>query len=156
MHLLDAGCATGYFSLPMARLTGAEGRVHCVDPQRKMLGVLSRRADAQGLSRIIDARSCTFDSLMLGDLRGQIDVALTFAVLHEVRDRARFVRELHETLKHDALLVFGAAHGFSAEEFSEALNLFLREGFVQEREQSCGRNRIVILRKAGQKARDAE
>jgi len=68
MELLDAGCAMGFFSISMAEMTGPDGKVHCVDPQKRMLAVLKRRAAKKGLTGIIETRECSFTSLMVEDL----------------------------------------------------------------------------------------
>ena len=85
MTCLDAGCAMGFFSLPMARLTGPSGTVVCVDFQQKMLDALKRRAGRAGLLDRITTRCCTRESLCLDGLQDTVDFALTMAVIHEVR-----------------------------------------------------------------------
>ena len=40
--MIDAGCAMGFYSLPMARMVGSGGRVICVDLQEKMVRSCSR------------------------------------------------------------------------------------------------------------------
>ena len=53
MTVLEPGCGMGYFTLPLARLVGPEGRVVAVEIQPKMLSALERRARKAGLlSRI--------------------------------------------------------------------------------------------------------
>ena len=37
MKVLDIGCAMGFFSIPLARLIGSNGKVICVDMQKKMI-----------------------------------------------------------------------------------------------------------------------
>jgi len=44
---LDIGSAMGFFSLPMAKMVGAEGKVVCVDLQQKMLDVLEKKSAKQ-------------------------------------------------------------------------------------------------------------
>ena len=41
---MDVGCGMGYFSLPLARLTGESGHVIAADLQERMLEGLRRRA----------------------------------------------------------------------------------------------------------------
>ena len=45
MTVMDVGCGMGYFSIGMAKLVGANGKVIAVDLQQKMLDVLRRRAE---------------------------------------------------------------------------------------------------------------
>ena len=48
----DIGAGTGYFSLPMARKVGAEGRVLAVDIQPEMLEIISDRVEREGLDNV--------------------------------------------------------------------------------------------------------
>ena len=104
MTVLDAGCAMGFFSLPLARLVGPSGRVVCVDLQEGMLAALNRRAAKAGLAERIVPRRCTEGSLEVSDLENQVDVAVAFAVVHEVVDKAKFLREIASTLKPGGIL----------------------------------------------------
>jgi len=56
MNILDFGCAMGYFSLPLAKMTGKNGSVYCVDIQEKMLAKLQKRAIKAGVEHIIKPR----------------------------------------------------------------------------------------------------
>jgi len=86
MTVVEPGCGMGYFSLPIARMVGADGRVVCVDVQEKMLAGLTRRAERAGLLERIEARLCDTDSLAVEDFEGQADFVLAFAFVHEVPD----------------------------------------------------------------------
>ena len=109
--VLDVGSAMGFFSLPVARLVGPKGRVFCVDLQQKMLDSLVRRARrAQVLDRI-EVRRCGTDSLGIPDLHGQIDLALVFAVVHEVDDPARLFAEVHDALRPGGRVLFAEPKG---------------------------------------------
>jgi ubiquinone/menaquinone biosynthesis C-methylase UbiE len=75
MSIVEAGCGMGYFTLPLARMVGAAGRVIAVDIQPKMLAVLSRRARKAGLSERIDIRAAEPESLGIADLSDAVDLA---------------------------------------------------------------------------------
>lgn len=147
MTIVDAGCAMGFFSIPLARMTGAEGRVNCIDPQKRMLDVLVKRASKRGLSDIIDARQCSFTSLMTGDLVGRVDLALVFGVMHEVEQKMDFIREVSAVLKQGGILIFGEPHVVSKKEFDDEMSFIYEEGFVVEEKFSRGSNTIAVLKK---------
>ena len=105
MRVLDVGSAMGYFSIPIAQMVGNTGMVYCIDVQQKMLDVLRRRAARRGLQQRIQTRLARQDSLEIDDLQGQIDFALAFAVVHEVPDRSRLLREIAQALKPRAMLL---------------------------------------------------
>lgn len=65
MSVLDVGCGMGWFSIPMARWVGDQGRVLAVDLQQQMLDVLRRRAASAGVAHRIDTQLCLQDHLGL-------------------------------------------------------------------------------------------
>lgn len=111
MAVLDAGCAMGFFSLPMAEMVGAGGKVVCVDFQPKMLRVLEKKADKAGLLDRIETRVCDQASLHLDPYDGAFDFALAFAVLHEVSDQSKFLRELARAVKPGGRLLLSEPSG---------------------------------------------
>ncbi|MBN1665356.1 MAG: class I SAM-dependent methyltransferase [Deltaproteobacteria bacterium] len=147
MAILDAGCAMGFFSLPLAQMTGPAGRVFCVDPQQRMLDVLAKRAAKKGLSDIIVVRPCTFTSLRVDDLAGRIDLALVFGVLHEVRDKKAFIYDIATTLKPGGRFIFGEPHVLSQSEFDEELDMMAEKGFIIEGKDRKGDNKIAVMHK---------
>lgn len=88
--VFEPGPGMGYFTLELARLVGASGRVLAVDIQPKMLERLSRRASKAGLLERIHARLATADSMGLGEFAGSVDFTLAFAAVHELPDTSRF------------------------------------------------------------------
>jgi ubiquinone/menaquinone biosynthesis C-methylase UbiE len=104
MTVLEVGPGMGFYSLDTAKLIGPQGRLVCVDVQRRMIEKLRRRADKAGLSDRIDVRLCGPDSLGVEDLGGSVDLALVIAVAHEVRDRPGLFRQIRSTLKPEGRL----------------------------------------------------
>jgi 2-polyprenyl-3-methyl-5-hydroxy-6-metoxy-1,4-benzoquinol methylase len=146
MRMLDAGCAMGFFSLPMARMCGENARVVCVDVQGKMLEVLEKRARRAGLASRIETRVCSSESLQIADLCGQVDFALAYAVLHEARDPERFLRDIHQALSADGLLFFGEPSGpVSPSEFEEEISFIKQMGFVQTPSRHPGRPMSAVF-----------
>ncbi|MFH1036012.1 MAG: class I SAM-dependent methyltransferase [Pseudomonadota bacterium] len=117
---LDLGCGMGYFSLGMARLVGDKGRVVAVDLQEKMLATLRRRATKQGLAARIQTRRCSPDDLGLDDLRGQVDLALAFWMLHEVPDQAGFLGQVAQALGDGGRLLVAEPRFHVSEEAFQA------------------------------------
>ena len=58
MTVMDVGCGMGMFSIAMAKMVGAEGRVIAVDLQQKMLDVLRKRAEKAGVADRIQLHKC--------------------------------------------------------------------------------------------------
>lgn len=98
MTVLEPGPGMGFFTLEVARRVGEGGRVVAVDLQPAMLAGLRRRAARAGLAARIETREATRESLGIGDLAGQVDLALALLVVHEVPDAGRFFAELRAAL----------------------------------------------------------
>lgn len=150
MSVLDFGCAMGYFSLPLARLAGPQGNVLCVDLQQAMLDTLARRARRAGLSERMELHRCGERSLGLEGREDSVDFALSFAVLHEVPDPDRALRELFAVLRPGGRLVLAEPRGHVAFERFEGLQRLAREaGFRSLRPLQIPRSQARLWGKPG-------
>lgn len=148
MTALDVGCAMGFFSLPLARLVGPEGRVVCVDIQEPMIRSLTRRATRAGLQDRIDARVCNGD-LGVDDLAGRVDFALAFAMVHEASDPAGLMRDLAAALAPGGRLLIAEPPGHvSAEHFEGSLRLAQEAGLGVVRRPTIARSHAALLARA--------
>jgi len=129
MKVLEVGPGMGFFSLPMARLVGENGRIYCVDMQEIMLKNLRRRASNANLLERIETRVCSESSLKVDDLAGVIDFALAFAMVHEVPDQNSLFTEIAQSLKKDRLLLISEPRGHvTKEKFESTLNITQSKG----------------------------
>jgi ubiquinone/menaquinone biosynthesis C-methylase UbiE len=147
MKVLDFGSAMGFFSLPMARLVGSQGRVYCADIQEKMLDKLMKRAEKTGLKniepRLIYAGN-SFDNLT-----GQIDFCLLFAVVHEVPDRDELFALISRILKPNGKVLFAEPAGHVSEKnFNDSIKKAARHGLKISAAQDIAKSRSVLLEKA--------
>jgi len=99
MTVLDLGPGLGYFSLPMARMVGPDGKVVCVDVQEKMIRTLLKRARRARLSDRIEGRVCSSEHLNMDDLEGKVAFAFASAVLHEVPNQSAFLHDVYKALE---------------------------------------------------------
>jgi ubiquinone/menaquinone biosynthesis C-methylase UbiE len=121
-RVLEPGCGTGYFTLPLARMVGESGRVVAVDIQRAMLDITRRRAEKAGLSDRIEYRLAGEDGLNALDLAGTIDLAAAMHMVHEVPDAGAFFRETSAALKPGGRLLMVEPRGHTSE---SEMNRFL-------------------------------
>ncbi len=148
MTVLDFGSAMGFFSLPMARMVGRDGKVICVDVQPKMLDILARRAAKAGVSDRIEPRVCGADSLGLEGQDASIDFALVFAALHEVPDQTRCLRELYQLLRPRApLLLVEPVKHVTASEFDQSVARAEEIGFIPGKRPRVRWSHAVLLTK---------
>ncbi|MBM4161405.1 MAG: class I SAM-dependent methyltransferase [Ignavibacteria bacterium] len=148
MTVLDVGPGMGYFSLPMARMVGEDGRVICVDIQGKMLESLRKRARRAGLLGRIETRLASESSLDLDDVSGTIDFTLAFAVVHETPDQTLLFGEIQSAMKSSALMLLCEPTGHvTRQDFDETLAFAHGAGFETVQVLKMKRNRSVLLRK---------
>ncbi len=102
MTSIDLGCGLGFFSLPMARLSGPAGRVIAVDVQDKMLQVLRKRARRAGLLERIETMLSPPAQVSVKD---KVDFALAMWMVHETPDERKFLSQVRECLKPQARLL---------------------------------------------------
>jgi ubiquinone/menaquinone biosynthesis C-methylase UbiE len=146
MSGLDVGCGMGFFSLPLAELVGATGKVVCVDLQEKMIRGLLRRAEKAGLSGRIDARVADQNSLKLEDLAGEIDFALLFALAHEVPDKERLFSEVYAVMKRTGNLLLAEPAGHvSKKDFEKTVSLAKGVGFELLQQPQIRRSHAVLF-----------
>jgi len=146
MRVLDIGCAMGFFSLPLARLVGPNGRVICVDLQQKMLDGLRRRARRKKLAERIETRLCATHSLGIADLSGLVDFALAFAVVHEVGDTARLFEQIHAVLKPGSRALVAEPRGrVSDSSFGQSVATAESQGFAVVGTPRIARSHAALL-----------
>lgn len=99
MTAVDLGCGMGYFSIGMARMVGDSGKVISVDIQQKMLDILQRRALKAGMENRIHTHRAIPDRIGLAHHSDEIDLALTFWMVHETPHIENFVTEIYSLVK---------------------------------------------------------
>ena len=130
MVVLEPGCAMGYFTLPLARMVGPEGKVIAVDVQPKMLVRLEKRARKAGLIDRLDIRRAGPDGLGIADLAQSTDFCTLIHVAHEVPEQIQFFSDLANALKPGArLLVIEPRRHVTEEAFEVSLSAAAAVGF---------------------------
>jgi ubiquinone/menaquinone biosynthesis C-methylase UbiE len=149
MTVLEPGPGMGFFTIEIARLVGADGRVVAVDIESKMLDVLKRRAAKAGVAHQIDARVCAAESMGLTDLAGQVDFVLACAVVHELPSPSAFFQEAAQTMKTGAALLFIEPSGHvTNQEFDRELELAAGAGLAVAERPSIRRSHAALLQKS--------
>ncbi len=149
MVALDVGSGMGYFSLPMARLVGDKGRVICIDLQEKMLSSLRKRAQRAGLSARIETRRAETNTLNLAGEAGSVDFVLAFAVVHEIPDQERCLREIYDVVKEGGMLFLSETKGHVTEQqFAEIRSIAQTLGFEVVSTPHIRGQRTVIFAKS--------
>jgi SAM-dependent methyltransferase len=148
MTVLEPGPGMGFFTLELARRVGPSGRVVAVDVQPKMIAGLKRRLARKGLLERVDARVTLQDSMGLGDLAGKVDLAVVFAVVHEMPAAGPFFTEIFEALRPGGgcLFVEPAGH-VSAAVFEEEVQAAQHAGLILTDRPSIRRSPAALFKK---------
>lgn len=148
-RMLEPGPGMGYFTLELARLAGPTGKVHVVDIEPRMLSALGRRARSAGWENRIDLRLARENALGVGDLAGEIDFVLAFAVVHELGDVAGFFTEAATAMKSGARLLFAEPTGHVSEAlFAQECAAAEAAGLVVVERPDIWRSHAVVFAKA--------
>lgn len=148
MIVLEPGPGMGFFTLEIARLVGAMGRVVAVDIQPRMLSSLKRRAARAGLLPRVEARLAGPKSLGIADLAGRVDFTLAFALVHELPAVGPFFAEVAGASKPGAGMLFAEPAGHVKEpDFEAELAAAVGAGFEVIGYPGIRRSRAAFLRK---------
>ena len=148
MRVVEPGCGMGYFTIPLARLVGPEGRVVAVDLQPKMVAGLLRRARRANVVERIDARTCESSDLAIGDVAGTADLAVVIHMLHEVPDQQALLAQLFAALRPGGrLLILEPAGHVTPEALARSLETAVGVGFKKTEEKVPGRELSAVLEK---------
>ena len=76
--VLDFGCGSGNYAIPVARVVGEEGRVYALDKNERSLDELMRRVESAGLRNIERMDSSGEPEIQLDD--ESVDVVLLYDI----------------------------------------------------------------------------
>jgi ubiquinone/menaquinone biosynthesis C-methylase UbiE len=148
MTVLEPGPGMGFFTLELAEMVGAAGRVVAIDIQAKMLEKLKRRAAARGLHARIETRLAQKASMPVSDLREKVDFLLAFAMVHELPAARPFFQQAAECLKPGAFLLLAEPRGHvKAAQFETELAAAADAGFAVAGRPPMSKSHTVLLRK---------
>jgi ubiquinone/menaquinone biosynthesis C-methylase UbiE len=97
--VVDIGPGKGYFTIPLCRLAGKDGRVIAVDIQERMLHALKRRASKEGHTTNLTTILSKPNDFCL-DVKA--DFVLAFWMAHEVPDIRHFFVSVKSIMKAEA------------------------------------------------------
>ena len=141
MTVMDVGCGMGYFSIGMAKLVGASGKVIAVDMQQKMLDVMHRRARRSGVADRIMPHRCEADTI---GMREPVDFILAFWMVHEVSDKNHFFLQLSSNLASKGkILIAEPKMHVTADALNKTIEIAQNNGL-----QCCDRPEIRFSRTA--------
>lgn len=147
MKILEIGPGMGYFTIPMAKITGKTGKVYCIEIQKKMLLKLNKRAKKKGVEDEIELHLSVSGSQNIQFLKDQIDFCLLAYVVHEVPDIVKLFSEVAETIKQKGKILLLEPKGHVNESgWQESLEIAGKCGFaINETNHGKGIARTALL-----------
>jgi ubiquinone/menaquinone biosynthesis C-methylase UbiE len=104
MTMVDLGSGPGFFTIPMAQMTGEKGLIYAVDSNQTMLnGLKENIAKSEVNPNII--KIVNSDVCHTGIPKKSVDLVLFANVLHEVEDKKAFFQEVRRISKPTAYIV---------------------------------------------------
>ena len=132
--VLDFGCGSGTYTVPVAKIVGEQGRVHALDKDKETLDELAQKAESAGLKNI--KRMETSGKLEINLADESVDVVLLFDVFHsyyfpQANDRRRLLDEIHRIMKPTAFVSVWPKHMESqAKDEIESANFYLESEYT--------------------------
>ncbi|MBK6913562.1 MAG: class I SAM-dependent methyltransferase [Ignavibacteriales bacterium] len=128
MKILDVGCGPGFFSVELAKIVGAHGKVYSVDLQEGMLQKLRNKINGTPLEQIIQLIKCEKDKIVVPE---KVDFILAFYMVHEVPDKDKLFATLKKFLNDggEFLIVEPKLFHVSKKEFDSTIEKAKAVGF---------------------------
>lgn len=121
MTVLDVGCGPGFFTLDIADMVGASGRVIAADLQYGMLRKVREKIQGTALESRITLHQCQPTGI---GLSVPVDFIFAFYMVHEVPDQAAFFSEIADILTPKGhLLIVEPAFHVSNKAFADTIRL---------------------------------
>ncbi len=93
--IADIGCGIGYFTFPLAEAVGEDGLVYAIDAEPEMITDIISKLDENHMKNIIPVISREYN---LKIENNSVNYAFLCTVLHEVKMREKFLKEVNRIL----------------------------------------------------------
>ena len=149
MTVVDLGCGSGAFTPYVARAVGNEGKVYAVDVRPGMLRQLERKLNREEFQDITNIEIKQANAYNLPFEDETIDLVYMVAVLPEIPDRARALREIRRVLRPGgALAVTEIIQDPDYSWRSTTIRICRQNGFTLESSEGHFWNYTVTLKKS--------
>ena len=99
--VLEVGCGPGFFTIPAAKIVGAEGVVYALDVNPFAIEAVQRKVEKEGLDNV---KILFADATRTGLPDESVDLAFLFGVIHALEDVDAVMQEMHRVLKANGIL----------------------------------------------------
>lgn len=103
-HVADFGAGHGFFTIPMARIVGGDGKIYAIDIQRSTLDIIRTKAKIEHLLNIEPVWG-NLEQIGGSKLKdGFLDLVTIANVLFQAEDKLMLLREAYRILRHNGRL----------------------------------------------------
>ncbi|HLP62194.1 MAG TPA: class I SAM-dependent methyltransferase [Candidatus Deferrimicrobium sp.] len=128
--VIDFGCGPGFFTIPMARMVGTQGKIIAVDLQEEMLAKVKRKAEAKNVADRIEYHLSKKDRIGL-KLNKKADFMLAYYMVHETTNPGAFFQETKSLLKPGGMfLVVEPKFHVNREKYEKMVSQAIQVGFT--------------------------
>ena len=145
MTVLDVGCGPGFFSVEIAKMLNGTGKVIAADVQDGMLNIIKGKITGTPLEQRIQLHQSSFESIGVVE---KADFVLAFYMIHEVRNRKKFIEEFASILKPNGMmLIIEPKFHVSKKAFGTMVEMIKEIGFTVAESPKVFFSRTVLLTK---------
>lgn len=153
-HIADFGAGHGYYTIPMARIAGGDGKVYALDIQKSVLDIIRAKARLEHLLNV-EYVWADLDTPQGSKLKDKFfDFVLVANILFQAERKYVVVREAYRVLREGGRLAviewdetpapMGPASQLRIKK-EEARKLALQTGFELDREFAAGSHHYGLL-----------
>jgi len=154
-HVADFGAGHGYFTIPMARAVGGNGKIYAIDIQKSVLDIIRAKAKVEHLLNI-EPIWADLDELGGSRLKDKfIDLVVVANILFQAEKKDALMREAYRVLREKGKMAVVEWEALTAGPFGPSAelrikketvkNLALQAGFRLDREFEAGSHHYGLL-----------
>lgn len=151
MVIGEAGAGEGYFTFKLSRRVGETGKVYANDIVQRVLNVIDRRCEREGITNITTILGKVEDPLFP---EGELDMVFMIAAFHDFEKKVEWLNNVKSCLKPGGTLVIvemdpdkrgrGHSHLMTKEEILETVK---KSGFKLDRIETFLSNHNIYIYK---------
>ncbi len=143
--VLDVGSGPGYFSIPIAKMVGENGKLIAIDIQKGMLQQLEKKAYQNEVADRVVCQLITNEDFKVNV---PIDFVIAFWMIHEVPDKQIFMRSIYNAMKTGTTFLIAEPYlHVTGEMFDKSVAIAESIGFKIIDKPKIFFSRTVLLRK---------